>query len=80
MTNTQLAALAHRAGFGERTENQIHIEEFVKLKKFAEMVLAQRAWTGLTDEEMKQTCYEACSYDPYTIARAIEAKLKEKNT
>ena len=40
----------------------------------------QRTWVGLTDAEMKQTCYEACSYDPYTIARAIEAKLKEKNT
>ena len=37
-------------------------------------------WVGLTEEEMKQTCYEVCSYDPYTIARAIEAKLKEKNT
>jgi len=42
--------------------------------------LAQRTWVGLTDAEMKQTCYEACSYDPYTIAQAIEAKLKEKNT
>jgi hypothetical protein len=38
------------------------------------------AWVGLTDAEMKQTCYEVCSYDPYTIARAIEARLKEKNT
>jgi hypothetical protein len=40
----------------------------------------QRTWVGLTDEEMKRTCYEVFSYDPYTIARAIEAKLKEKNT
>jgi len=39
-----------------------------------------RTWVGLTDAEMKQTCYEVCSYDPYTIARAIEAKLKELNT
>jgi hypothetical protein len=39
-----------------------------------------RPWVGLTDAEMKQTCYEVCSYDPYTIARAIEAKLKERNT
>ena len=39
-----------------------------------------KEWVGLTDEEMKRTCYEACSYDPYAIARAIEAKLKEKNT
>ena len=39
-----------------------------------------REWVGLTDEEMQQACYEAFSYDPYVIARAIEAKLKEKNT
>jgi hypothetical protein len=42
--------------------------------------LPQRTWVGLTDEEMKRACYEVFSYDPYTIARAIEAKLKEKNT
>jgi hypothetical protein len=37
-------------------------------------------WVGLTDEEIKQTCYETLSFDPYVIARAIEAKSKEKNT
>lgn len=37
-------------------------------------------WVGLTDEEMKQTCYETFSFDPYVIARAIDAALKEKNT
>jgi hypothetical protein len=40
----------------------------------------QREWAGLTDEEMKQTCRDVFSFDPYEIARAIEAKLKEKNT
>ena len=40
---------------------------------------AQRQWVGMTEEEMQQACYEAFSYDPYVIARAIEAKLKEKN-
>ena len=76
MNNTQLAALAHRAGFGERTENQIHIEEFVKLKHFAEMVLAQRAWTGLTDKEIEQM--GLTNY--IKVVRETEAKLKEKNT
>ena len=41
MTNIELGALAHRAGFGEKTENSIRIEEFAKLKKFADLV-AQR--------------------------------------
>jgi hypothetical protein len=77
MTNIQLAALANRAGFGERTENQIHIEEFAKLKRFAEMVLAQRQWVGLTQEDYKdifkaQTCER--------VVQLAEAKLKEKNT
>jgi hypothetical protein len=80
MNNTQLAALAHRAGFGERTENQIHIEEFVKLKKFAEMVLAQRAWTGLTDEEMWNAYTGGSDIVNLDYAKAIQNKLKEKNT
>lgn len=43
MTNTQIAALAHRAGFGEVADNQLRIEEFAKLKRFAEDVLALNA-------------------------------------
>ena len=41
MTNTEIAVLAHRAGFGEKTENSIRIEEFAKLKHFAEAVAAK---------------------------------------
>ena len=41
------------------------------------------AWVGLTDEEMKKTWYEMHSimgwYSFEEIARAIEAKLREKN-
>jgi hypothetical protein len=78
MTNIQLAALANRAGFGERTENQIHIEEFAKLKRFAEMVLAQRQWVGMTDAERYELLDKA--YNPESYAVLVEAKLKEKNT
>jgi hypothetical protein len=39
----------------------------------------RREWKGLTEEEMKSTCANTWSYDPYMIARAIEASLKEKN-
>ena len=39
----------------------------------------QSQWVGLTDAEMESTCAETWSYDPHVIARAIEAKLKEKN-
>jgi hypothetical protein len=39
----------------------------------------KREWVGLTDEEIKQTCYEAWSFDPYVIAQAIQEKLRSKN-
>lgn len=48
----------------------VRIAKYEKNKKFVE----------LTNEEIKQVCYETFSYDPYVISRAIEAKLKEKNT
>ena len=80
MTNTEIAILAHRAGFGEKTENQIRIEEFAKLKQFAEMVLAKRTWVGLTDEEIDEAVNSLRTLDTRKYFRAVEAKLKEKNT
>jgi len=44
----------------------------------------KRGWVGLTEEEMKKTWYEMQNimgwYSFEEIAKAIEAKLKEKNT
>jgi hypothetical protein len=42
--------------------------------------MAKREWVGLTDDERRQVCIDTFSYDPYVVAEAIEAKLKEKNT
>lgn len=39
----------------------------------------QREWQGLTDEEIVEVWKNASGYD-LDFARAIEAKLKEKNT
>ncbi len=46
---------------------------------------AQRTWVGLTDEEILIKCefvpdYDIGNHDLIQFARAIEAKLKEKNT
>jgi hypothetical protein len=46
---------------------------------------AQRTWVGLSDEEAVQTWEGVIKYAPSDVrikdfARAIEAKLKEKNT
>jgi len=40
---------------------------------------AQRTWVGLTDEEIEKLTVELREI-PVTLAFAIEAKLKEKNT
>jgi hypothetical protein len=44
----------------------------------------KREWIGLTDDEMKKTWYEMQNimgwYSFQEISKAIEAKLKEKNT
>jgi uncharacterized protein YecT (DUF1311 family) len=46
---------------------------------------AQRPWVGLTDEEIKAVNAQVSQIPPIdytstTYAKAIEAKLKEKNT
>ena len=43
----------------------------------------QRQWQGLTDDEINSVCYKRDWTAPWTdttFARAIEAKLREKNT
>ena len=42
--------------------------------------LAQRTWVGLTDEEREQVINANTSTGLWHMAKAIEAKLKEKNT
>ena len=47
--------------------------------------LPQRTWVGLTDEEIKAVIAQVSQIPPIdytttTYAKAIEAKLKEKNT
>ena len=49
--------------------------------------MPQRTWVGLTDEEIKPCWHEACQTEleltsqlVVYFAKAIEAKLKEKNT
>jgi hypothetical protein len=41
--------------------------------------MTQRTWVGLTDEEL-ENIFKDCDGVGWDVARAIEAKLKEKNT
>ena len=57
------------------------------LERFASLVRAderaQRTWVGLTDEEIvavRGLNIQGGRMRPYAFARAIETKLKEKNT
>jgi hypothetical protein len=48
----------------------------------ARLAQPEREWQGLTDEEyeaMAENHVTNCYFDTLTYARAIEAKLKEKN-
>jgi hypothetical protein len=40
----------------------------------------KKEWVGLTDEEIDKTIKACNTSDTYKYFRAIEAKLKEKNT
>ena len=51
-----------------------------RLMKFAGLVTSKREWVGLTDEEIDQAVKSCNTVDTYKYFRAIEAKLKEKNT
>ena len=67
------------------------VEKFAKDAKDAEALLSrlqfkapkptQRTWVGLTDEEIEQVCVPlgAAMLSFTEVARAIEAKLREKN-
>jgi hypothetical protein len=52
------------------------------LKALHEALETEREWVGLTDQEINSVCYKRDWTAPWTdttFARAIEAKLREKN-
>ena len=52
-------------------------EEIDELRKYIE----QRTWVGLTESDVSDVCANNHPLDGvFTFARAIEAKLKERNT
>ena len=55
-----------------------------QMRDEASKALAARQWVGLTYDEIAEICaYCAASayrWDDFEFARAVEAKLKEKNT
>ena len=50
------------------------------MKTIIETAREQRPWVGLTQKERDDVWYSVRFTDPDELAKAIEAKLKEKNT
>ena len=61
---------------------EVLVKKLGQAMTFAKKELPKREWVGLTDEEQTQVAWScgAMSVDWLDFARAIEAKLKEKNT
>jgi hypothetical protein len=73
----------------EVTMTDDHPRDLCWIPLYATPPTAQRTWVGLTDEEIEQGYETTGHYQTlrpqdrfavYALARAIEAKLKEKNT
>ena len=70
---------------GTLEQQQIAVEMENK-KLYTTPPAAQRQWVGLTEDELGELMKDSCGYpmcpngDDLAFARAIEAKLKEKNT
>ena len=71
---------------GQAKGERFHVE-FLKEMGDDEVLLyttpPKRPWVGLTNEEIKVIHFDLCNTvgsDYKTVARAVEAKLKEKNT
>jgi hypothetical protein len=81
MTQDEIVEIARFAGiridsFGFQGGFIEEFEAFAKL--VASKALAQRTWVGLTDDEISALSKGHIVRSTY--ARAIEAKLKERNT
>jgi hypothetical protein len=67
---------------------RIEREAAIRLEAVVATVSSQRTWVGLTDDEWESMYDKFAKYQEYgafvsgwdEFARAIEAKLKEKNT
>ena len=69
---TQVTSDLIRKGIEEHKINAELRAEIERLK--------QREWVGLTDEEIDEAIKSCNTTDTYKYFRAIESKLKEKNT
>jgi hypothetical protein len=84
MTQDEIIEMARQAGMDYL--QYLSPEAFEKVVVFSKLVAEhEREWVGLTDEEISKIINEeigfnSCWGPEESFAKAIEAKLKEKNT
>ena len=89
MTQDEIVKMAREAGFDPHDMSDDFTCNLMDIKRFAALVAAaereKREWVGLTDEEKielwnKHENHWRFEDNLMAFTRAIEAKLKEKNT
>ena len=88
MTKEEVIAMAQKAGFMLRSESvdgesnwwECFDEEIESFARLVRNDYSNKPWVGLTDEQIHNTAGYQETREMYSFARAIEAKLKEKNT
>ena len=79
---THNAATALRKAIQQAEKEQADFQDFVAKVQEVERQACEiinREWVGLTDEEIRALDEDSNLYTMPAFARAIEAKLKEKN-
>ena len=81
MTNEQIHNIyLHMSGKAEGIAEVAGVADFPVLFARAILEFNRKEWVGLTDEEIFETHKQVDSMQYLTFGKAIEAKLKEKNT
>ena len=88
MAQPNRGSVGFQEALAQPEQKSVAMADYMALtEKYVALKAAQRTWVGLTDEEIWETISRIGTSDsdvnPYAKladARAIEAKLKEKNT
>ena len=81
-TPTDDGHVAHVYLFEKTGRPMVAWDNAKDIKLGDKLYAAPKQWVGLTDEEINSVCYKrdwTADWTDTTFARAIEAKLKEKN-
>jgi hypothetical protein len=85
MNEQEARVLAQRFGtrmcdeYGDTHNEELYVVDLEDIVALCASI-TQRTWVGLTDDERMELYKKFTDSDEWTYEKAIEAKLKEKNT